>query len=130
MVRCCSASRRPPCSAPPRIRSRQGKLVNGLLTERPLKPPPTGQADDAREDDADPLHDLDSPFRRAALNADQRPYASRGTIPSVLTVIQWGENCPESAAPRVSKEGAPSAWTRRRRSVRTASARQDRAAWP
>src|SRR5262249_59101941 len=28
----CSASRRPPCSAPPRIRSRQGKLVNGLLT--------------------------------------------------------------------------------------------------
>jgi mono/diheme cytochrome c family protein len=28
----CSASRRPPCSALPRIRSRQGKLVNGLLT--------------------------------------------------------------------------------------------------
>src|SRR4029453_8475583 len=49
---------------------------------------------------------------------------------NVLGLIQREGNCPESAARRVSNEGAPSAWTRHRRSVRTAAATPDHAAWP
>src|SRR4029453_13773106 len=42
-----------------------------------------------------------------------------------VLLIQAEGGCPESAAPRGSNEGAPSAWPRHRRSVRTASAKPD-----
>src|SRR5262249_8530293 len=47
-----------------------------------------------------------------------------------VLLIQPEGDCPESAAPRGSNEGAPSAWPRHRRSVRTASAKPDPGPWP